>query len=1372
MAVFSGEQVKHSWDQDFWVKEFGKHEVIVCTAEILNQCLQHAYIRIDQINLLIFDEAHHTKKNHPYARIIKDYYLCGKATRLRIPRIFGMTASPVDALIDVRRAATELEGMLDSRIATTTIPDSVEDKVGRTKDEIVAHYEPLTPAIVTPLTFQLRPFLANNRLFSKAFDFTESASRELGAWFVDRMWQMFMEDESALKLEVKTERSLARESADPGEVDRQRNAVQSAHDIVAAHKFLEPEETLLSSKVHKLVEILQAQYKDRGTRCIVFVQRRWTAKLLADFFKKDFVGIPGLKVDSLMGSNTMDGSSQTSFRQQLQTIINFKRGETNCIFATSVAEEGLDIPSCNLIIRFDLCKTMIQYVQSRGRARQAESTYIHLAEEGNREHRRSVHQNTENEALLRRFCNTQPEDRLLKGSDYDMEYFLGHERNQHRHVVRSTGATLSFGNSLAILSNFVNSLQTQDEFVEGMRLVPNYSCTPVQGGFICEIDLPPLSPITNASGKIYSRKQIAKCSAAYEVCCKLLRGKWLDNNLKSTFVERRHLMANANLAVSSKKTIKYDMRLKPLLWAEVGMPDRLFATVLTLSKASHWIRPSRPLFILTRSPLPKMKPFPLFFGAAMQGKVSDAHCQALTEPIAVTEGDLQLFSRFTLKTFNDVFNKRYLANAAQIPYFFVPTTKDHTFAFSALTTPRDAIDWHLLRHVLDTDAEVYTGAEPNEFFQDKYIVDPHDGSRRFWLLGTRRDLTCFSPVPQEVEHQPAYRQWKRNEVEHNILNWSVTSWKATREARERSWNEKQPVVVGHFATLRRNFLADLGEPRRNPFCFFALEPMRISPLAADVASMTYLVPSIIHRIEQNLIALDACKLLQLDIRPDLALQALTKDSDNQGENEGRVSLEAFEPVDFQFGMGDNYERLEFLGDSFLKMATTIAVFTLIPNKDEFDYHCERMLMICNKNLFNNALSEDVKLHEYIRSKSFERGTWFPVLPLAFGKTHLKTLKQMDEHRLADKSIADVCEALIGAAYMTTRQDDDFTLAIQAVTKMVKNKRHPMMSWEDYYAAYEMPGWQTQLASAAELDFAKKIEAVTGYHFTHPRGLRSAFRHPSRPYEFDKVPTYQRLEFLGDALLDMVCIDWLFHVAPDKGPQWLTEHKMAMVSNQFLGCLAVSLGFHKFILHMHSGALGAQIHEYVFQITEARRMAEDAAEAAGKPRSEYSRDYWVEVRLPPKCIPDVLEAYLGAMFVDSEYDYSTIHRFFDRHVLPYFSDLHIYDTFANKHPVTFATQYIYETFGCHAYGLHAEEILSKDGLGKLTGQTQVVAALLIHGQVVDGAVRESGRYAKVAAAQKALQKLQDMTKEVFVGEFGCDCKPDEEPEDISDSATAI
>jgi len=73
------------------------------TADILYGCLVHAFIKMQDINLLCFDEAHHAKKKHSYARIIKDFYLAEpENTR---PKIFGMTASPVGSRADAAHAA-------------------------------------------------------------------------------------------------------------------------------------------------------------------------------------------------------------------------------------------------------------------------------------------------------------------------------------------------------------------------------------------------------------------------------------------------------------------------------------------------------------------------------------------------------------------------------------------------------------------------------------------------------------------------------------------------------------------------------------------------------------------------------------------------------------------------------------------------------------------------------------------------------------------------------------------------------------------------------------------------------------------------------------------------------------------------------------------------------------------------------------------------------------------------------------------------------------------------------------------------------------------------------------------------------------------
>lgn len=101
----------------------------------------------------------------------------------------------------------------------------------------------------------------------------------------------------------------------------------------------------------------------------------------------------------------------------------------------------------------------------------------------------------------------------------------------------------------------------------------------------------------------------------------------------------------------------------------------------------------------------------------------------------------------------------------------------------------------------------------------------------------------------------------------------------------------------------------------------------------------------------------------LKVSPKLALEAVTKDSDNTG-NHGD------EPINFRRGMGPNYERLEFLGDCFLKMATSMSIFGKYPQDNEFDYHVKRMLMLCNQNLFNTAIKLD--LFQYIRSLAFSR----------------------------------------------------------------------------------------------------------------------------------------------------------------------------------------------------------------------------------------------------------------------------------------------------------------------------------------------------------------------------------------------------------------
>lgn len=131
-----------------------------------------------------------------------------------------------------------------------------------------------------------------------------------------------------------------------------------------------------------------------------------------------------------------------------------------------------------------------------------------------------------------------------------------------------------------------------------------------------------------------------------------------------------------------------------------------------------------------------------------------------------------------------------------------------------------------------------------------------------------------------------------------------------------------------------------------------------------------------HRFESYLIAIDACKVLNLSLSPALALEALTKDSENSEEH-------GEEKINFKNGMGPNYERLEFLGDCFLKMATSISVFVKYPDENEFEFHVRRMVMLCNQNLMETAVGKrkvasadgtepDLQLYKYVRTDAFSR----------------------------------------------------------------------------------------------------------------------------------------------------------------------------------------------------------------------------------------------------------------------------------------------------------------------------------------------------------------------------------------------------------------
>ena len=99
-----------------------------------------------------------------------------------------------------------------------------------------------------------------------------------------------------------------------------------------------------------------------------------------------------------------------------------------------------------------------------------------------------------------------------------------------------------------------------------------------------------------------------------------------------------------------------------------------------------------------------------------------------------------------------------------------------------------------------------------------------------------------------------------------------------------------------------------------------------------------------------------------------------------------------------------------------------------------------------------------------------------------------------------------------------------------------------------------------------MDF-EKIEKKLGFHFNNSELLKQAFTHRSYLNENRKsgIEHNERLEFLGDAVLELVITEYLYKLYPNKNEGDLTALRSALVNTQSISDVAHGLGFNEFLL---------------------------------------------------------------------------------------------------------------------------------------------------------------------------------------------------------------
>ena len=824
------------WDKSTWASHFANNMVIVCTAAVLVDCMMHSFISLAQINLIIFDEAHHAKGDHPYARLMKDYFVQELDIAKR-PRIFGMTASPVDvrglSSNHIKEAARDLEKLLHAKIVTTSEGTLAANSISRPNEE-VALYARLRDEHETPLHATIKAKYGDLPAFQKFFIASKRHGSELGDWAADMYWSFAFADEQSRKLQNREKRKHNQVNGDNDAAvwDAKLAELTEAANFVQKYEIGPP--TLggqhLSSKVQRLHYWLNLYYERSGeARCIVFVEQRQTARLLQLIFGK--LGGPHLRCDVLVGVNARAGEHNVSLRNQILTVAKFRRGEVNCLFATSVAEEGLDIPQCNLVVRFDLYRTMIGYVQSRGRARHRNSKYLHMLEEGNSHHRERLLDARFDEQVMRNFCKDLSDDRKLGTVDDELKLL---EDDILPSYTDPSGAKLTYSSSLSVLNHFVATLPGPDREVilqpsYVIRPEVNYDARdPQRRGFICEVILPEFAPIISIIGDVQGKKSIAKCSAAFNMCMRLREKGYLNENLLPTGYRSRPEMSNAHLALSEKHKGQYPMLIKPSYWKRNRdtVPIHLYLTIVNVDAGLD--RPHQPLGLLTREAFPKLPDFPIYLA---DGRASNIVTHPLNVPFPLAPETLNMFTKFTLRIYEDIYNKVYEYDVEKISYWAVPA---HTYPNQLPTSMDigDFIDMEQVRKVSKEPTWQWTPTTRSEDLIDKYFVDPMNGGRRYYS-------NCLAPHLKPQDPVPAHVPRQNHKFMNSILDYTDSKWLKSRDISK--WDPSQPVLDVEKIPFRRNHLACVEAKEQKEMedlrTYICPQPLRIS----NVSLLTILV---------------------------------------------------------------------------------------------------------------------------------------------------------------------------------------------------------------------------------------------------------------------------------------------------------------------------------------------------------------------------------------------------------------------------------------------------------------------------------------------------------------------------------------------------
>ncbi|HTT25901.1 MAG TPA: helicase-related protein [Thermoplasmata archaeon] len=361
--------------------------VIVATPQVIAHDLAKGSLGIDEFSLVVFDEAHRAVGDYAYVAI-------GEAVRAaRHTLVLAMTASPGASLPRIRTVWANL-GLQHFEYRTIEDPDvrpylfgiDVETRVVQVPVELQEVAIRLRAAIdrqaQTLHHLRLVPEGPINRRVllevGRALHGAIASARRAGTPLEGSVWTATTAHSVAMKelhaLELAESQGVA---SLRGFLDRQRRPGRSGRMTPAQRAFLADPDI---AKVLERIDALDLEHPKvpaavglvrealraaPNARVLLFTQYRSTADVLLEALR----ALADVEVRSarFVGQASREGDRGLSQKEQAQILDAFRAGTINVLVATSVAEEGLDVPATDLVIFYEPIPDLVRTIQRRGR---------------------------------------------------------------------------------------------------------------------------------------------------------------------------------------------------------------------------------------------------------------------------------------------------------------------------------------------------------------------------------------------------------------------------------------------------------------------------------------------------------------------------------------------------------------------------------------------------------------------------------------------------------------------------------------------------------------------------------------------------------------------------------------------------------------------------------------------------------------------------------------------------------------------------------------------------------------------------------------------------------------------------------------------